>query len=102
MATQHVISDAQGGNQIILFDDHRMVLGLGPLMLPLTRRSLRRLSDLLLKVARDFEGHAREGLVYIHCDPLVLRLRQEEFLELLSLVSQALGWLHSRQQALPN
>jgi len=95
-ATQ-VISHAADGNQIIFFDDRRLVLGLGPVLLPLTQRSLGRLSDLLLSVARDFERHAKDGRVYVHCDSIVLRLTQPEFLDLLGMVSQALSWLHSRQ-----
>ncbi|MDP2361775.1 MAG: hypothetical protein Q8O14_13675 [bacterium] len=102
METRQVISHASGANQIIFFDDRRLVLGLGQVMLPLTQRSLGRLSELMLTVARDFERHARDGRVYIHGDTFVLRLTQVEFFDLLSVVSQALGWLHSRQQGLPS
>lgn len=97
MQTRQVISHAEGGNQIIFFDDRRLVLGLGPVLLPLTQRSLSRLSELLLGIARDFERHAQEGRVYIHCDSFVFRLTQPEFLDLLGMVSQALSWLHTRQ-----
>jgi hypothetical protein len=55
----------------------------------------------LLGVARDFESHAKDGRVYIHGDKFVLRLTQEEFMELLSMTSRALGWLHTRQSC-PN
>lgn len=102
MEARQVISYASGDNQIFYFDDRRLVLGLGPVLLPLTVKSLSRLSELLLGIAHNFERHARDGRVYIHCDTLVFRLNHEEFLNLLSMVSQALSWLHSRQQALPN
>jgi hypothetical protein len=95
--TRQVISHASDGNQIIFFDDRRLVLGLGPVLLPLTQRSLNRLSELLVGIARDFDHHAQDGRVYIHCDSFVFRLTQPEFLDLMGMVSQALTWLHSRQ-----
>lgn len=102
MDSRQVISHASGDNQIIFFDERRLVLGLGPVLLPLTQKSLSRLSELLLSIARDFERHAKDGRVYIHCDSIVFRLGQGEFVDLLGMVSQALSWLHSRTQSLPN
>jgi hypothetical protein len=100
--SRQVISQAAGDKEIIFFDERRLVLGMGQVMLPLTRKSLSRLSDLLLRIARDFEGHARDGRVYIHCDAFVFRLGREDFLDLLGMVSQALGWLQGRAQLQPN
>jgi len=98
---RQVFTHASGDKQIIFLDERRLVLSLGQVMLPLTQSSLSRLSKLLLGVARDFDSHAKDGRVYIHGDKFVLRLTQEEFLELLSMTSRALGWLHSRQSC-PN
>jgi hypothetical protein len=100
--SRQVISYASGDNQIIFFDERRLVLGLGPVMLPLTHKSLSRLSDLLLGIARDFDRHAKDGRVYIHCVAFVFRLCHDEFLDLLGMVSQALGWLHGHCATQPN
>ncbi len=101
MDTRQLITHASGDKQIIFLDERRLVLSLGQVMLPLTHASLGRLSNVLLGVARDFESHAKDGRVYIHGDKFVLRLTQEEFMELLSMTSRALGWLHTRQSC-PN
>ncbi len=86
----------------MLLDEQRMALGLGPVLLPLTRSALARLSDVLINVARSWERYEKEGRVYINCDRLVLRLTREEFLELMSLVSRAMTWLQGQSQELPN
>lgn len=101
MESRQLFTHASGDKQIIFLDERRLVLSLGQVMLPLTHASLSRLSNLLLGVARDFNAHAKDGRVYIHGDKFVLRLTQDEFLELLSMTSHALGWLHTRQDC-PN
>jgi len=102
MPSGQVISQGEGDRQIILLDGKRLALGLGPVLLPLTRVSLARLSDVLVTIARDFERYAREGRVYVSCEKLVLRLDRVEFVELLGVVGQALTWLQGDGGGRPN
>ena len=102
MVSGQVISHTAEGNQVILLDERRMALGIGPVLLPLTRTSLARLSDVLVQVARDFDSYMQEDRVYINSDRLLLRLTDIQFQELLGLVSRALAWLHGNHADLPN
>jgi hypothetical protein len=93
MPSGQIISQGDGDRQILLLGGRRLALGLGPVLLPLTRVSLARLSDVLVTIARDFEHYSQDGRVYVSCEKLVLRLDRDEFIDLLGLVSQALTWL---------
>lgn len=92
-----VLSSSPRGDQVILFDNNRLAIAFGAVMLPLTHRRLVDLSGTLVEIAGDFARYARDGLAYIQCDRLVLRFARQELADFMGLVIEALGRLQERE-----
>jgi hypothetical protein len=90
------VATSNSGGEVFLLDDDRLVLGIGPILMPMTHRSLTGLANALFGLAKEPERFRHQSRIFVSCGRLTLRLTHQEFQDLLSLVGQTLTWLEAR------
>ncbi len=90
------VATSQSGGEVYLLDGKRLVLGWGPLLMPMTHQSFSGLADTLVAQAKQQDAFQNQKHLFVGCGRLTLRLTHGEFQDLLSLVGQTLTWLEAR------
>lgn len=88
-----VIAAAGEEQQVLHLGPNKMILGIGPVMLPLSWNAMNHLRKVVHRVDANFSSLARSGLAYVHCDPLVFRLDRDSCTRLAGMLDQAGRWI---------
>jgi hypothetical protein len=93
MLASENISTSSLGYKINQYEQGRLALEIGPVLLPLSHKSLDNLSQQLAISDQQFSVLQQDGLVYLNCGKLMLCLSQDESQDLAIMTAEALEYL---------